>query len=265
MTGRSWPQVAVQVVNCPSTGADPFRTVAPLQALYVKFAFLPLSFLVAAGLDASESTFPCPDEQSQELLQRVHELQQVYPFDQADSGYAMVIERASKRPMDDLAFHLACKALASKTFRSRCSDYGYECPHPGDDIMDWPADINDWISALKANAPALRSCPDAYIAADPRLPIVRFDPVLHSDIVDDKLTGWVMVRVNIDEFGNVTGAHVESSTSSRLEDSALEAARRFRYQPELRDSKFVASMNVRATIYFHYWHLAEAAGCPTGH
>jgi TonB family protein len=83
--------------------------------------------------------------------------------------------------------------------------------------------------------------------------------------VDDQVTGWVIVRVNIDESGNVTSARVESSTSPRLEDSALEAARRFRYQPELRDSKFVASMNVRATIHFQYWHLAEAAGCPMGH
>jgi TonB family protein len=242
---------------------DDFGRSIAVQAPYVRSIFLPLSLLLASVLDASESTFPCPDEQSQELLQRVHELQ-VYPYDQADSGYAMVIERARKRPMDDLALHLACKALANKTFRSRCSDYGYECPHPGDDIVEWPADIDDWISALKANVPALRSCPDAYIAAGPRLPIVRFDPVLHSDIVDDKLTGWVMVKVNIDESGNVTDARVESSTSSRLEDSALEAARRFRYQPELRDSKFVASMNVRATIYFHYWHLAKVAGCPMG-
>ncbi len=227
--------------------------------------FLPLFFLVAAGLDASEGTFPCPDEQSQELLQRVHELQHVHADAEAESGYAMVIERASKRPMDDLALRLACMALASKTFNSRCSDYGYECPHPGDDIMEWPADINDWIPALKANVPALTFCPDAYIAADPTLPIARRHPVLHSDIVNDKLNGWVIVRVNVDESGTVTSARVESSTSSRLEDSALEAVRHFRYRPEWRDRKFIASMNVRATIYFHYWHLAEAAGCPTGH
>ena len=188
----------------------------------------------------------------------------MYPFNQAEGAYATVIEEASKRPMDDLALHLACQDLASKTFRSSCSDYGYECPDLATLIMKWPADINDWISAIKANVPALRSCPDAYIAADPRLPIVRFDPVLHSDIVDDQLTGWVVVRVNIDESGKVTDAQVESSTSSRLEDSALEAARRFRYQPELRDGKSAASMDVRATIYFHYWDLAEAAGCPTG-
>src|SRR5690606_28443945 len=124
-----------------------------------------------------ESTFPCPDEQSQTLLQRVHELQLVYPFDQADGAHETVIEQASKRPMDNLALHLACQDLASKTFRSSCSDYGYECPDLATLIMKWPADINDWISALKANVPALRSCPDAYIAADSRLPIVRFDPV----------------------------------------------------------------------------------------
>jgi TonB family protein len=131
--------------------------------------------------------------------------------------------------------------------------------------MEWPADINEWISELKTNVPALRSCPDAYIATDRKLPTVRFAPVVHSDFVDDKLTGWVRVRVNIDESGHVTGARIESSTSPRLEESALQAARSFRYQPAIENDKVVAAVNLRATIYFHYWDLATAAGCPTGY
>jgi TonB family protein len=87
---------------------------------------------------------------------------------------------------------------------------------------------------------------------------------VYSDFVDDTLTGWVRVRVNIDESGRVTDAQIESSTSPRLEESALQAARRFRYQPEMENGKVVAAVNVRATLYFHYSDLAAAAGCPTG-
>lgn len=232
----------------------------------IMFAFLPLSLLVDPRLQASDSTFPCPDEQSRELMQHLEELQRVYPFDQAQAdGYARIIELASGRSMDDLALHGACNALAWKTFRTECSDYGYECPHPGDDIMEWPADINEWVSELKVNVPALKTCPDAYIAKDRKLPTLRFTPAVHSDFVHDRLTGWVRVRVDIDESGRVTGARIESSTSPRLEESALKAVRRFRYQPVVENNRIVAAVNVPATIHFHYWDLAAAAGCSPGH
>ena len=227
--------------------------------------FLLFFLYLTIGIEASELNFTCPDEQAHKLFERVQELAKVSPLDQAESGYAIVIQQAGRRSMDDLSLRLACKALATKTLRSKCSDYGYECPHPGSDLMEWPAQINHWIPTLKANVPALRSCPDAYIHEDPKLPIVRAIPVLSADIVNGRITGWVTLRVDIDETGNVTDARVDSSTSPRLHESALEAVRRFRYQATLRDSKYVASSNVSATVYFHYWHLAEAAGCLVGH
>lgn len=188
----------------------------------IMLAFLPFSLLVAPGLEASESTFPCPDEQSRELMQRLEELKRVYPFDQAQAdGYARIIELASGRSMDDLALHGACNALVRRIFQTECSDYGYECPHPGDDIIEWPADISRWVSTLKANVPALKACPDAYIATDRILPSVRVAPAVHSDFVHDRLTGWARVKVDIDESGRVTRARVESSTSPRLEKSAF--------------------------------------------
>ncbi|MEX2257953.1 MAG: TonB family protein [Woeseia sp.] len=83
--------------------------------------------------------------------------------------------------------------------------------------------------------------------------------------MDELITGWVVLALHIDEFGRVDNARVTSSTSSRLEESALEAARRFRYQRELSDNRFVAVMDVSATVFFHYWSLAEAAGCSTNY
>jgi TonB family protein len=70
-----------------------------------------------------------------------------------------------------------------------------------------------------------------------------------------------VLELDIDEFGRVANARVTSSTSSRLEQSALEAARKFRYQKELVGNRFVAVNDVSATIHFHYRDLAEAAGC----
>lgn len=163
--------------------------------------------------------------------------------------------------MDDLAHRLACASLARRIFRTNCMGYGYACPRPGDDVWKWPADINESIPALQANVPALRSCPEAYIREDSKLPIARAVPVLPSDVVDDKITGWVALRLDIDEFGKVANARVALSTSSRLEEPALEAVRRFRYQPELRNGRYVTLEDVSAVVYFHYWLLAEATGC----
>ena len=223
------------------------------------FALLLLSLV--CWLEAVAGDFPCPDEQSRELLAKVRELNSMHPLSRADSGYARVIEQASRRAMDDLPLRSACANLASRTFRTNCSDYGYECPHPGSDFMEWPAQMNDWIPELKANVPALESCPDAYIRTDPKLPIVRAAPGIPREVIDEKITGWVVLTLDVDEFGKVANAQVASSTSSELEAPALEAARRFRYQRELVGNRFVAVKGVSAIVYFFYWSLAEAAGC----
>ena len=229
----------------------------------MKSVFALSILLLVCGPEAKADDFPCPDEQSRQLLAEVRELNNVHPLSNAELGYARVIEQASRREMDDLPLYIACKSLASRTFRTNCSDYGYECPHPGSDIMEWPAQINDWIPELRANVPTLASCPDAYIRQDPKLPIVRFKPVVSREIVDEKITGWVMLALDVDEHGRVTNAHVTSSTSSQLEAPALEAARRFRYQKELVDNRYVPVTGVSATIYVSYWLLAEAVGCST--
>ena len=220
-----------------------------------------MSLLLVCSLEAVAGEFPCPDEQSRELLAKVRELNNVHPLSRAESGYVHVIEQASRRAMDDLAILSACINLATRTFRTNCTDYGYECPGPGDDFMEWPAQINDWIPELRANVPVLESCPDAYIRTDPKLPIVRVAPAIPSEVIDEKVTGWVVLALDVDEYGKVANAQVTSSTSSLLETPALEAARRFRYQKELVGERFVPVKNVSATVYFSYWSLAEAAGC----
>ena len=163
--------------------------------------------------------------------------------------------------MDDLPLRAACTNLASRTFRTRCTDYGYECPVPGDDPLEWPAKISNWVAELRQNVAALESCPDAYIWTDPKLPIVRTIPTIPPEVIDEKVTGWVILALDVDEYGEVSNAQVTSSTSSILETPALEAARRFRYQKVLEGNRYVAVKDVSATIHFDYWLVAEAAGC----
>ena len=222
-------------------------------------AFLPL--LLVCWLEAVAGDFSCPDEQSRQLLAKARELDKVHPLSKAESGYARVIEQASRRAMDDLPLRSACRSLAIRTFRTNCAAYGYECPSPGALLMEWPAQINDWIPELKANAPALGSCPDAYIRTDPKLPVLRTKPAVPREVIDEEITGWAMLALDVDEYGKVVNAQVTSSTSSQLEAPALEAAHRFRYQKELVGNRFVAVQGVSATIHFSYWLLAEAAGC----
>ena len=162
----------------------------------MKIQFTLLSLLLAHGLEASASDFPCPDEQSRELYAKLQELNTLHPLSRAELGYSELIEQTSKRPMDDLTLHGACSWLASRTFRTNCSDYGYECPSAGALIMEWPAQINDWIPELKANVPALASCPDAYIRKNPKLPVVRVKPAVPREVVDKKITGWVMLALS---------------------------------------------------------------------
>ena len=227
----------------------------------MKARFTLLSLLLASGLEASASDFPCPDDLSLELYAKLQELNTLHPLSRAEPGYSNLIEQASKRSMDDLTLRSACFWLASRTFRTNCSDYGYECPGPGSNPIKWPAQINDWIPELRTNVPALELCPDAYIRTDPKLPIVRAAPAIPREVIDKKITGWVVMALDVGELGKVANAEVTSSTSSQLEAPALEAARKFRYQKELVGNRFVAVKDVSAIVYFFYWSLAEAAGC----
>ena len=90
---------------------------------------------------------------------------------------------------------------------------------------------------------------------------MRATPVISREIIDEKVTGWVVLMLDVNENGGVSNARITSSTSSLLESPAVEAARRFRYQKELVDDQFVPANDVSAIVYFSYWSLAEAAGC----
>ncbi len=217
-----------------------------------------LAVLLGCSLETSASDdFPCPDERSRELYARLQELNALHPLSRAVPEYSELIKQASKRQMDNFIFHAACYELAYRTFRTKCTDYGYECLSPASGFLDWPAQMSDWIPELKKNVAALESCPDAAIHRDPKLPIVRFHPDIPREVIDEKITGWVFLTLDLDASGKVANAQVTSSTSSKLEAPALEAARKFRYQ----NKRKWPIKGVSATVPINYLTLAEAAGC----
>ena len=150
------------------------------------------------------------------------------PIATAMLKYVAVIERTHNDQANASTFPAACRGLCMRVFREDCEAYAYSCPPIGADIWSWPADIdNDAIYELKANVPALRHCPDVYLLEVP-LPMRRFEPQVSCELVKKKAAGWASVALLLNDEGTVTNASVVESTSELLDDSAIEAALRFR-------------------------------------
>ncbi len=209
----------------------------------------------------AENDFECLDSAAEELKRVARLYGPHISYGTTTDRYKHVIENAS-RPMDDVALGIACYSLADHYFRTNCSDYGYECPHPGSDLMEWPASMNTWIDKLKSQYPILRQCPEKSIYRDDKLPIVRVSPVPSPEVLAQEITGWVELKVDIDAEGKVEKVILVNSTSKLLEVSAVDAARRFKYLPKLDENYLpTAEVGVKLTISTSYSVLARFSGC----
>ena len=224
-----------------------------------------IALVACATLTAAqaENDFECPDSAAEELTRAARLYGPNISYGTTTSRYSYVIENAS-RPMDDVARRAACFSLANHYFRTNCSDYGYECPHPGTDLMEWPASMNNWIDKLKSQYPILRQCPEKSIYRDDKLPTVAVLPIPSPEVLAQKITGWVELEVDIDAEGNVEKVILVDSTSNLLEASAVDAARRFKYRPKLDENYLpTAESGVTLTIRTNYSVLAKSSGCPS--
>ena len=80
------------------------------------------------------------------------------------------------------------------------------------------------------------------IAAARRLkatrPTARIDPRFPRDMLKKKRGGRVLVTVTVDERGIVTEARVkESSGHASLDKAALDAAKRWKFKPGIKDGR----------------------------
>ena len=225
-----------------------------------RFAIALVAYATLTAAQA-ENDFDCPDSAAEELTSVARLYGPHISYGTTTSRYRYVIENAS-RPMDDVARGIACYSLANHYFRTNCSDYGYECPHPGTDLVEWPASMNNWIDKLKLQYPILRQCPEKSIYRDDKLPTVRVLPIPSPEVLAQEITGWVELEEDIDAEGNVEKVILVDSTSNLLEASAVDAAGRFKYRPRLDENYLpTAESGVKLTISTDYSVLARFSGC----
>lgn len=209
----------------------------------------------------AQSDFECPDSAAEELTTAAGLYGPQLSYGTTTMRYEYVIENAT-RPMDGPALQTACYKLANHYFRTNCSDYGYECPDTGDHGWESPPSMNNWIDKLKSQYPILRQCPEKSMHRDHKLPVLRVWPVPSSDVLAQKITGWVQLEVDIDFEGNVENVTLVDSSSSLIEGSSIEAARHFKYQPKVDENYLpIAESGVTLTIHTDYSDLARSSGC----
>lgn len=223
--------------------------------------FALVAFGTVVGAKA-QTQLQCPDSWSHDLLRIAREPYGDRQFNTLVERYRYVIENAT-RPMDESALRSACYSLARHYFRTKCSDYGYKCPPRHNELLQWPASMNEWISELKANYPILRQCPEKSLYSDERLPVVRVLPIPTQESLAQGITGWVQLELDIDAQGTVENVSVIDSSSHLLEQAAINAARGFIYKPSRNeDYEPVPVAGVEATIRIDYGTLARFVGCP---
>lgn len=81
---------------------------------------------------------------------------------------------------------------------------------------------------------------------DPKV-IARVSPKLNE--FEETLDGEVMVRVNLDETGNIVETFISHSTNKRLNQSALAAVSQWHFKPAIVDGEAVAS---KLMVPFHF-------------
>lgn len=72
------------------------------------------------------------------------------------------------------------------------------------------------------------------------LPIRTVSPLYPQDMRDQKVSGLVMVKVQVDEKGDVNDAVIVKSTNASFEAPALDALKRWKFKPATEDGKAVA-------------------------
>ena len=180
------------------------------------------------------------------------------PIATAKPKYAEIIDQTRNDRSHNSTFRFVCRVLATRVFREECEG----CPHIGHPGR--PARIErDDITELKANVPALRYCPDVYLLQVP-LPIRRFMPRISCHMVENEVSGWVVVDLLLNDEGNVVQASINESTSKLLEDSAIESARRFKYQKIIGGSGYLEENDVKAIIYFDFDEVQNSGACKEG-
>jgi protein TonB len=82
------------------------------------------------------------------------------------------------------------------------------------------------------------------------LPLVRVEPQYPPQAAKRKLEGWVQLRFTITTGGSVDAVAVVKSSNSMFERAAIEAVRKWKYEPQMQGGIAVATAGVDVVLRF---------------
>ena len=115
-----------------------------------------------------------------------------------------------------------------------------------------------------ANAPSAAAQEPAPAAEAPAAPVlkVRAEAIYPPGALSDGLEGTVGLEVVVDERGDVESARVVSPAGHGFDEAAIEAARKFTFEPARLAGKAIRSA-VQVSYEFHLPSPREPASAPT--
>lgn len=100
----------------------------------------------------------------------------------------------------------------------------------------------------------LAASADALAQVEEFLPIVKVAPEYPPEAAEIGLEGYVIVEFTVNEEGSVEDPFIVESSSPIFEQAALDAARKFKYQPRLVNGVPVKVPGVRNRITYVVEH-----------
>jgi protein TonB len=83
------------------------------------------------------------------------------------------------------------------------------------------------------------------------LPLVRVEPQYPPQAAKRGLEGWVQLRFTITSAGTVADVAVVKSSNPVFERSAMEAVRKWKYEPQMQSGTAVATAGVDVVLRFN--------------
>lgn len=126
-----------------------------------------------------------------------------------------------------------------------------QTPDPEPDIADNSGFNFNMPSVDVGNTSAGLSGPGALVRDGDATPIFRQEPKFPSKAARDGIEGWVQLKFDINELGNVENVSVINAQPKRIFDrEARKALRKWRYNPKVVDGKAMKQIGLTVQLDF---------------
>lgn len=126
-----------------------------------------------------------------------------------------------------------------------------QTPDPEPDIADSSGFNFNMPSVDVGNTSAGLSGPGALVRDGDATPIFRQEPRFPTKAARDGIEGWVQLKFDINELGNVENVSVINAQPKRIFDrEAKKALRKWRYNPKVVDGKAIKQIGLTVQLDF---------------